>query len=251
MTKKTELIFGIHPMLEALESGQSFDKIMLKKGISGNNISKIKTMARAQAIPTQYVPQEKLNRFTTKNHQGVIGLKAPIDFQDIEMVLPGLFEQGKTPFILILDEITDIRNFGAISRTAEAANVDAIVIPFKGSASITSDAMKTSAGALNYIQVCRSRNLKATCEYVKNSGLKLLAATEKAEETYDQQNLTGPVALLMGSEGHGISSDLLEYATHHLRIPLSGHIASLNVSVAAGILIYEIVKQRKNTFKKI
>ena len=164
MAGKQNIVYGVHPTIEALETGQSFDKVLLRKGISGNQINKIKQLIHERNIPWQQVPVEKLNRITGKNHQGVIGLVAPIDFQNIEAILPGIYEQGKNPFLLILDQISDIRNFGAITRTAEAAGVDAIIIPSKGSAQINSDALKTSAGALNHIAVCRTPNLLNTCK---------------------------------------------------------------------------------------
>lgn len=251
MATKKDLIYGIHPMLEAAKSGQSFDKVFFRKGISGENITTLKQLLHENHVPIQYVPIEKLNRITGKFHQGVIGLISPIPFQDIETILPTLFEEGKNPFFLILDQISDVRNFGAITRTAEAAGVDAIIIPSKGAASINSDAMKTSAGALSYVPVCRSNNLNRTCEYLKNSGLQMAAATEKSGDYYYNQKLDGPLALIMGSEGEGISNSLLDYCDLFLTLPMNGKIASLNVSVAAGILIYEVIRQRKIAFKKI
>ncbi len=244
MTKK-DLIYGIHPMLEAARSGQAFDKVFIRKGMKGSNVDQLKQLLYQQEIPLQSVPVEKLNRLTGKNHQGIIGLMSPVPFQKIEDIVPGLFEAGKTPFILILDQISDIRNFGAITRTAEAAGVHALVIPGRGAASINADAMKTSAGALNYIPVCRSSNLIKTCEFLINSGITIAAASEKAQEVYYDHDLSGPIALVMGSEGEGISPALLEKAQVHLKLPMKGNISSLNVSVAAGILIYEIVRQNR------
>ncbi|MFW5768203.1 MAG: 23S rRNA (guanosine(2251)-2'-O)-methyltransferase RlmB [Bacteroidota bacterium] len=241
---KKELIYGIHPMLEAAKSGQAFDKVFIRKGLKGPNVEQIKQLLHQQEIPLQSVPVEKLNRLTGKNHQGIIGQISPVPFQKIEDLIPGLFEAGKTPFILILDQISDIRNFGAITRTAEAAGVDALVIPGRGAASINADAMKTSAGALNYIPVCRSSNLAKTCDFLVNSGIAIAAATEKSQQLYYEQDLSGPIALIMGSEGEGISQALLEKAQIHLSLPMKGNISSLNVSVAAGILIYEVVRQR-------
>lgn len=251
MAAKKDMIYGIHPMLEAAESGQAFDKVFIKKGLGGHNVDKIKHLLRQFNIPMQYVPVEKLNRMTGKNHQGIIGLMSPIPFQNIEDILPGLFEEGKMPFILLLDQITDIRNFGAMTRTAEAAGVHAVVIPTKGAASINEDAMKTSAGALNHLPVCRSANMIKTCEFLKNSGIAIAAATEKSDTFYTEHELSGPIALIMGSEGEGISDQLLQQADMQLKLPMEGKISSLNVSVAAGILIYEVVRQRNMSFKKI
>ena len=248
MTAKKDLIYGIHPMLEAINSGQSFDKVYFRRGLSGDNIDKLKQLLQQNHVPIQYVPIEKLNRITGKFHQGVIGIISPIPFHEIDNILPALFEQGKNPFFLMLDQISDVRNFGAITRTAETAGVDAIIVPSKGSAGINSDAMKTSAGALSYIPVCRSHDLKNTCEYLKNSGIQIAAATEKSGSYYFNQKLDVPLALIMGSEGEGISSDLINCTDLQLQLPMHGNIGSLNVSVAAGILIYEVVRQRNNKF---
>lgn len=251
MAEKQNMVYGIHPITESLESGKSFDKIFIRKGLTGNHINKIKQFVHTRKIPLQQVPIEKLNRITRKNHQGIIGLISPIDFQNIEDILPGLYEQGLNPFLVILDQISDIRNFGAIARTAEAAGVHAIIIPSKGSSQINSDAMKTSAGALNYIPICRTPNLYNTCKFLKDSGVKLAAATEKTDLIYHKETLSDPVGLIMGSEGKGVTKQILNLADAHLKIPLKGNIESLNVSVASGILIYEIVRQRTLKFKKI
>ncbi|MFO8055646.1 MAG: 23S rRNA (guanosine(2251)-2'-O)-methyltransferase RlmB [Bacteroidales bacterium] len=250
MSIKKNLIYGIHPLQEALLSGKPFDKIFIRKGLKGENISRIKEMAGNFHIPLQQVPVEKLNRLTGKNHQGVVGLVAAVDFFTIEDIVPALYEQAKIPFILILDQISDIRNFGAICRTAEAAGVHAIVIPAKGAAGINEDAMKTSAGALNLIPLCRSHNLPAVCRFLKNSGINLMAASEKAAVIYQQADMQGPLAIIMGAEDKGIQAELLQYADMNIKLPMKGVISSLNVSVAAGILMYEVVRQRDISFKK-
>jgi len=193
----------------------------------------------------QTVPAEKLDRVTRKNHQGVIAYISPITYSNIEEIVPGLFEKGETPLILILDQVTDVRNFGAIARTAEIAGVDAIIIPEKGAAQINADAIKTSAGALNLVPVCRTPSLSHTIKYLKNCGLRIVAATEKGERFYDETNMKDPLAIIMGSEDLGIESSLLKIADEWIKIPQFGQIASLNVSVAAGILIYEALRQRK------
>jgi len=200
---------------------------------------------REYDVPLQTVPIDRLNRITRKNHQGVIAFQSRISYHNIEQILPGVFESGKTPLILILDHITDVRNFGAIARTAECSGVNAIVIPSKGSAAVNEDAMKTSAGALNIVPVCRARNLEDTMRYLKDSGLKIIAASEKGNMTHFDEALDMPLAIIMGSEDTGVSAKLLKISDSLLRIPQVGQIGSLNVSVAAGVLLFEVLRQRK------
>ncbi len=241
---KETFVYGFHSILEAIDSGKSIDKILFRKGLKGELFHKLFHQIREVGIPYQFVPVQKLNKITGKNHQGAIAFIAPISFQNSEDIIPALFESGKNPFILILDRITDIRNFGAIARTAECAGVDAILIPERNSASINQDAVKTSAGALLKIPVCRTQNLEKTAKYIQNSGIQLVASTEKSETTYYNVSYSKPTAIIMGSEDTGISDDLLQIANFNAKIPLSGEIESLNVSVAAGIMMYEVVKQR-------
>jgi 23S rRNA (guanosine2251-2'-O)-methyltransferase len=196
------------------------------------------------AVPYQFVPLEKLNRITRKNHQGVVAYISPVAFYRIEDILPGIYEQGETPFVLMLDRVTDVRNFGAILRTAECSGVHAVVIPSRNTAQLNSGTVKSSAGAIFKVPICRSDNLKVTLDYLKQSGLSVVAATEKASVVCYDTDLTGPVALLLGSEGEGISEEYLKKADIRVKIPLLGEIESLNVSVAAGVLMYEIVRQR-------
>jgi 23S rRNA (guanosine2251-2'-O)-methyltransferase len=198
-------------------------------------------------IPMQLVPVEKIDRITRKNHQGIVAFISPITYYNIEEIIPKLFEEGKTPLILILDQVTDVRNFGAIARTAEVAGVDAIIIPDKGAAQINSDALKTSAGALHLIPVCRVKSLAMTVKFLKNSGLKIVASTGKGEKFYDETNMKDPAAIIMGSEDLGIEAGLLRIADEWVKIPQSGQIESLNVSVAAGIIIFEAIRQRRNS----
>jgi 23S rRNA (guanosine2251-2'-O)-methyltransferase len=195
-------------------------------------------------VPYQFVPLEKLNRITRKNHQGVVAYISPVAFYRIEDILPGIYEQGETPFVLMLDRVTDVRNFGAILRTAECSGVHAVVIPSRNTAQLNSGTVKSSAGAIFKVPICRSDNLKVTLDYLKQSGLSVVAATEKASVVCYDTDLTGPVALLLGSEGEGISEVYLKKADIRVKIPLLGEIESLNVSVAAGVLMYEIVRQR-------
>jgi len=219
---------------------------------SGRGTSEYFTSLRNQLIdnkiPFQHVPVEKLNSITRKNHQGVIAYLSEINYSEIEFILPQIFSEGRSPMILVLDQVSDVRNFGAISRTAECAGVDAIVIPFKGGARINAEAVKTSAGALHSIPVCRHADLRLLLDFLRNSGLKVVAATEKAERTIYQADLTGPVAIVMGSEDRGISDALFEFVDHRVSIPQYGQIGSLNVSVASGVMIYEVVRQRNAAF---
>jgi len=239
-------IFGIRAIIEAIKSGKEIDKIIVKKGLQGDLIGELLGFVKQLNIPLQFVPIEKINRITNKNHQGVIAYVSAITYYNIEEIIPNLFETGKIPFLLILDGITDVRNFGAITRTAECAGVDTIIIPNKGAAQINADAVKTSAGALNHIKVCRTNNLVKTVKYLKESGIRVIAATEKTNDLYFTQNFKDPVAIILGSEEFGISPEMLKVADYLAKIPILGKISSLNVSVAASIFIYETVKQRQN-----
>ncbi len=237
-------IYGFHSIIETIKAGKPIDKIFLRKGLSNELFNDLFQLIRETGIPYQFVPQQKLDRITKKNHQGAIAFLAPIEFHNIEDLLPTLFEQGKNPFILILDKITDVRNFGAITRSAECAGVHTILIPQKNSASINEDAIKTSAGALSKIPVCRTPSLEQTAKYLKNSGIKLVAASEKASNNHFQIDYTSPTAIIMGAEDTGISKKLLEVSDIWAKIPLSGDIESLNVSVATGVFLFEVVRQR-------
>jgi len=239
------MIFGIRPVLEAIEAGKEVDKILLQKGLRGDLFHELLDMSRQMDIPIQTVPIDRLNRITRKNHQGVVAFISHISYTRLEQVMPGVYESGRTPLILILDHITDVRNFGAIARTAEVSGVDAIVIPSKGAAAINEDAMKTSAGALNVIPVCREEKLQNAVKFLKDSGLKIVAATEKGSMDYDKDDLNVPLAVIMGSEDTGVSAELLKLSDSLLMIPQAGKIGSLNVSVAAGVILFEALRQRK------
>ena len=195
-------------------------------------------------IFVQRVPVEKINRITRKNHQGVIAFISPVSYTRLENVVPSLYEEGKMPFLVLLDGITDVRNFGAIARTCECAGVDAIVIPERGSVSVTPDAVKTSAGALLHLPVCREHSIAEALRYLHDSGVKIVAASEKAQELYTGPDYTGPVAVVMGAEDVGLSAQTLRYCDTQVALPQVGRISSLNVSVAAGVMIYEVVRQR-------
>lgn len=244
MKNKNQLAIGLHPVLQALESGKEINKIFLKKGLRGEQVAYILRKIKQENIPFQYVPVEKLNRLSRSNHQGVIASFSLIEYENLEEIVQRVFEQGRDPFIMILDRITDVRNFGAIVRTGECAGVDAIVIASKGSVSITEDAIKTSSGALTRVAICRSPDLSDSVKTLKKSGLYIVAATEKANQFHYNTDLQGPVALILGSEENGISRSVLEEANELVKIPVKGKVESLNVGVACGIIAYEIIRQR-------
>lgn len=239
------MIFGIRAVAEAISAGKEVDKILIRKDLTGELAGELFEMLRGSNIVVQRVPQEKLNSITRKNHQGVIAFISPINYQPIEEIVASLYEQGKVPFILVLDHLTDVRNFGAIARTAECAGVDAIIIPSKGSVSVTADAVKTSAGALMNIPVCRVQSLYNCVKYLKDCGLQIMGASEKSNINYTDADMTTPLALVMGAEDKGISTEILSLADTTVSLPQYGKIASLNVSVAAGVMIYEVLRQRK------
>ena len=240
----SQFIFGIHPVIEAIESGRSIDKLMMRKDLTGEQAHRLVEIARPHGIPMQRVPAERLGRYTRGNHQGVVAIMAAADYHRLGDVVPALFEQGVLPFIIVLDGITDVRNFGAIARTAECCGVNAIVIPERGSVGVGADAVKTSAGALLNIPVCRERSLAAGVQYLKKSGFKIVCATEKSAENYTTADYTVPVAIVMGAEDIGISNQILDIADVRAAIPMFGRTGSLNVSVAAGVMMYEVVRQR-------
>lgn len=244
--KKDDYIFGTRAVIEAIKTGRTIDKILVKKGLQNELYAELFKLIKEHKIPFQTVPSEKINRITRKNHQGVLALISPVELQKIEDILPGIFEQGKNPFILILDQITDVRNFGAIVRSAECAGVHAIVIPERGMARISADAVKTSTGALHHLPVCRENNLSGVLRYLKNSGIKIIAANEKAESVYTETEMNMPLAIVMGSEEKGISGAVLNQVDIQVKIPVLGKISSLNVSVAAALMMYEAVRQKIN-----
>lgn len=244
--ERSDYIFGIRAVIEAIESGKSIDKILVRKDAGGDLTRDMLAKAREYQVPVQRVPLEKLNRITMKNHQGAIALISPVRYHRLDTLLPGLYEEGKVPFMICLDGLTDTRNFGAIGRTADCAGVDGIVIPERNSVSVTPDAMKTSAGGLLYVPVCRERDFAAAIKLLRESGVKIVAATEKGARNYTEIDYTVPVAIVMGNEEHGISDDILRQADELAAIPILGNIGSLNVSVAAGVMMYEVVRQRSN-----
>lgn len=237
-------IYGSRAVIEAIQAGKEIDKLLIQKDLKNDLIREVLSLAGKHSIPVSMAPGEKLNRITRKNHQGAIAFLSAVEFASIDHVIHSAFQQGRDPFLVLLDGVTDVRNFGAIARTAECAGVDALVIPAKGSAQINSDAVKTSAGALNYIPVCREKSMDQSIRYLKNNGLTVVAATEKAEKRLYDVDLNRPVALVLGSEDKGISPESLRLADEWASIPQYGKIASLNVSVAAAIFIYEALRQK-------
>lgn len=243
--EKTDMIYGTRAVKEAILAGKQIEKIMIQGGMNNDLIKDLIAAAKHHNVPYTFVPEEKLKRVSSKNHQGVICVLSAVSYAALDNVIDRAYSEGREPFIILLDRVTDVRNFGAVARTAECAGVDAIVIAEKGNAPISSDAMKTSAGALNHIAVCREKDLKKTLKLLRDSGIKVVACTEKAKGTIYDADLTGPIALIMGSEEDGISDILIREADELAKIPLKGKIESLNVSVAAGIAIYEVVRRKK------
>ncbi len=243
-SEKSEMIFGVRAVIEAIEAGKEIDKILVKRDMQSDLSKELFAALKGTLIPVQRVPVERINRITRKNHQGVVAFISAITYQHIEDLVPTLFEAGKSPLLMMLDGLTDVRNFGAIARTCNCAGVDAIVIPARNSVSVNADAIKTSAGALHTLPVCREQNLTTTIKFLKNSGFKIVAATEDGDYDYTQANYKDPVCIIMGAEDTGIPDEHLALCDEWIKIPMFGNIESLNVSVAAGILIYEAIRQR-------
>lgn len=237
-------IFGTRAVLEAVDAGKEIEKIVIQKGLQNDQVKTLLITLKKLKIPYKFVPREKLNRITRKNHQGIICYLSPIQFKSLENVVETAYGEGRDPFLVILDRITDVRNFGAIARTLECVGADALVIQSHGNALVGGDAMKTSAGALNLVPVCREENLKQTIKNLKQSGLQIIGCTEKTDQMIYGADLSGPIAIVLGSEEDGISSEYLKLCDGKVKIPLFGKIESLNVSVSAGIILYEILRQR-------
>lgn len=237
-----DFIFGIHPVMEAIKAQKAIEKLLVQKG--STNTNELIKMAKDADIPFQFVPAEKLSKFTKKNHQGVVAFIANIIYSDYQNIVSSVFEKGETPLLLILDKVTDVRNFGAICRTAECAGVHTIIIPDKGSARINSDAVKTSAGALNYIPICREHNLKNVINDLKDFGLQVVACTEKTDNLIYNIDFKVPTAVIMGSEEEGISPEYLKLCNAKGKVPMFGKIGSLNVGVATSVIVYEAIRQR-------
>lgn len=244
--EKTDYIFGIRAVTEAIEAGKDIDKILVKKDLQGDLIGPLLQLARENRVLVKRVPQQTIDRITRKNHQGVIAILSAVTYYRLDMLVPQLYEEAKLPFVIVLDGITDVRNFGAIARTAECVGADAIVIPEHGSVSVGGDAVKTSAGALLHMPVCRERSAALAVKFLKENGYKIVAVSEKSAVNYTTIDYTDPVALVMGAEDVGISPEVMKLADCSAAIPMFGKIGSLNVSVAAGVMMYEVVRQRLN-----
>ncbi len=245
ITRYENAIFGLRPIIEAIQAGKEIDTLFIQKGLKNELFQELWQLVRTRKVNYKHVPVEKLNRLTRKNHQGVFAFISPINFHKTDNVIQDVFEKGENPLFLILDRITDVRNFGAIVRTAECSGVQAVIIPEKESAAINGDALKTSAGALHNIPICREFNLKATIEYLKNCGLQIVGCTEKTDDIIYQLDFSVPTAIIMGSEKDGISPEYLKLCNHKAKIPMNGTISSLNVSVSTGVILYEAVRQRQ------
>ncbi len=241
---RTQYIFGLRPVIEALRSGRKIDRVMLKKGLDSPMVEDLTALLSKQRIPTQWVPVEKLDRIAKGTHQGVIAVIAEVEYVELETFVEKALAKAPNPIVMILDGVTDVRNFGAIARSLECAGGTGLIIQAKGGAAVNADAVKASAGALLRIDVCRSQNLKLAAFYLRQNGFRLIAATEKSVNVMYDTDLTGPVAIIVGSEGSGITPAMLRIADERVSIPMAGEIASLNVSAASSVILYEAVRQR-------
>ena len=244
MEKETQ-IFGIRAVIEAVQAGENIDKVFVQKGLKGELSHELEGVLRKLRLNVSYVPVEKLNKLTSKNHQGVVAQIAPITFWDIEELVTKVTESGKTPLFLLLDQLSDVRNFGAIIRTAECTGVDGIIIQKKGGAPVNGDTIKTSAGAVFKMPICKVDHIKDAMFYMQASGIKVIAATEKTDDLLYDVSFTEPCAIIMGSEGKGINPSVLKLVDAKAKLPILGEIESLNVSVACGAFLYEAVRQRR------
>ncbi|MEM7654535.1 MAG: 23S rRNA (guanosine(2251)-2'-O)-methyltransferase RlmB [Bacteroidota bacterium] len=245
---RNSLIYGVHPVVEALASGSSLDKIFIRRGNEHGRIGEVRKLAKEKGIPVQFVPEEKLRRLVKDpeaRHQGIVAQVSNIPYQELETVILGLEEQAQVPLFVLLDGVTDVRNFGAIARTAECMGAQAIIVPATGSAPMNGDAVKTSAGALYHLPVCRVDHLVDAILLLQAYGIRSVACTERAAGLVFEEDLTQPTCLLLGSEEKGISDSLLKRCEAQAKVPLQGKVASLNVSVAAGMVLLEAMRQRK------
>jgi len=242
--KKENLIFGLHPVLEAVKSKKPIDKLYIQKGMASSKIDAILNYLDQEAVSVNYVPIEKLDRLIRSNHQGIIASISPISFKTLEEVVEERLENKKDPVFIILDQVSDVRNFGAILRTAECTGVDAVIIQKKGGAPVSGDTVKASAGAIFNLAICKVDHIKDAIFYLQGSGVKTIAATEKTSQTIYDTDLTGPLAIIMGSEGKGVSKSVLSLVDQSASLPVLGEINSLNVSVACGVFLYEMIRQR-------
>jgi 23S rRNA (guanosine2251-2'-O)-methyltransferase len=239
----SEIIYGRHPVTDALENAQTIEKVLLSNGIHGEFEKRLRFLCKEANVPLQIVPKERLNSITRKNHQGILAFVSPIPYYNLEDILPMVYDRGETPLFILVDGVTDVRNMGAIARSAEASGAHALVIPKKGSAQINDEAIKSSAGALSSLPVCRVNSLMNTVDYLQLNGIQVVAADLKGEKMLYDLDLTGPLAIVMGDEAKGVNRMLLEKVNHYFRIPMRGKTDSFNVSVATGIILYEVLRQ--------
>jgi 23S rRNA (guanosine2251-2'-O)-methyltransferase len=242
---RNQMLIGLRPLQEAIQAGSEIDKVLIQRGLQGDIIQETKLLIQEYSIPFQYVPQEKLNSITTKNHQGVIAFVSPITFGNVENIIAGVFEKGETPLLVMLDGVTDVRNFGSICRNAECMGAHAVLVPEKGSAQINEEAIKTSAGALYNIPVCKIKSIIQSIQTIQQHGIRVVACSEKTRKELYEIDMTLPTCIIMGSEESGISTEALRKADEIVRIPMRGKTTSLNVSVATGIILYEIIRQQE------
>jgi 23S rRNA (guanosine2251-2'-O)-methyltransferase len=243
--KENDIIFGAHAIIEALKAGKEFNKILIDKTVKNAFTGEIRNLAKELNVIIQYVPTEKINSISRKNHQGFIAFISPVIYHKLADVVVNTYEQGKTPLILVLDRITDVRNFGSIARSCECMGVNAIVVPTRGAALINADAIKTSSGALHTIPVCREENLKEALKFLADSGIQLVGCTEKTDKMIYDMDFAMPTAIVLGSEEDGISPEYLKLCNAKAKIPMVGEIESLNVAVSAGVILYEVRRQRQ------
>ncbi|MBX7051417.1 MAG: 23S rRNA (guanosine(2251)-2'-O)-methyltransferase RlmB [Flavobacteriales bacterium] len=238
------MLIGIRPLIEAIQAGKDIEKVLVQKGLRGDLFNEARKVMQEHGVVFKTVPPEKLNSITTKNHQGVIAFISPITFGNIENIVPAIYERGETPLLVYLDGVTDVRNFGAIARSAECFGAHAVIIPQNNSAGINEEAIKTSAGALNNIPVCRIQSTSAFTEYMQQCGIALVGSTEKGSVSPDSYNFNQPICVVLGNEETGISHELIRKCDALVKIPMTGKTSSLNVSVATGIVLYETLRQR-------
>lgn len=240
--KEEYLIYGLWPVVEAIKEGKEINKILIQKGLEGNAFSELRKTLKGSTIPLQMVPSQKMDKLVKAKHQGVIAIISPVKYRKLDELVPFLLNLKENPKILVLDHITDVRNFGAIARTAECTGYDAIVVPAKGAALVTPDAIRTSAGALFKIPVSKVDNLRDTLDYLSDNEISIYVCTEKTDTLIHDCDFEGPIAIVMGAEDKGVSKDLINRSHYQCKIPMQGEIASLNVAVAAGIIMYETVR---------
>lgn len=237
------IVFGIRPVAEAIESGKQIEKLYLRKGAEGQLMTELRDLAFRHRIRVQEVPTEKLNRLVKGNHQGAVAQIAPIEYVELADILERV-PDDETPLIVLFDGVTDVRNFGAIARSAECAGAHGLVTSLKSSAPVNAESMKSSAGALSLIPVCRAGSIRGTLKILQSEGFRIVAATEKSDKLLFEADLSGPTAIVMGSEDTGISKEVLKLCDMRLAIPIRGSVESLNVSAAAAVMLFEAVRQR-------